>query len=52
MLLTGRHTVADIRCASCDAALGWKYEKAYQPTQKYKEGKYILEKALVHRERG
>jgi hypothetical protein len=51
MLMTGRHIVADIRCQSCDATLGWKYEKAYQPTQKYKEGKFILEKALVHHQR-
>jgi hypothetical protein len=30
--------------------LGWKYEKAFEESQKYKEGKYILEKAKVMKE--
>jgi hypothetical protein len=30
--------------------LGWKYETAYEESQKYKEGKYILEKAKVLKE--
>lgn len=45
-LLTGPHAVADIYCDSCETTLGWKYEQAYVPSQKYKEGKYIIE--LVH----
>lgn len=45
-LLTGLHAVADIYCDSCETTLGWKYEQAYVPSQKYKEGKYIIE--LVH----
>jgi len=49
-LITGRHTVADIHCACCNTVLGWKYQKAYESSQKYKEGKFILEKALVNRE--
>eukprot|EP01025_Chloroclados_australasicus_P010346 TRINITY_DN14175_c0_g2_i19.p9 TRINITY_DN14175_c0_g2~~TRINITY_DN14175_c0_g2_i19.p9 ORF type:complete len:128 (+),score=11.27 TRINITY_DN14175_c0_g2_i19:17-400(+) len=47
MLITGRHTVADIFCAHCNAVLGWKYEEAFEQNQKYKEGKYIIEKAKV-----
>ncbi|XP_020574685.1 putative yippee-like protein Os10g0369500 [Phalaenopsis equestris] len=46
-LLSGLHTVNDIYCSSCQQILGWRYEKAYDETQKYKEGKYILEKARV-----
>lgn len=46
-LMTGLHTVADICCLQCQEVLGWKYEKAYEESQKYKEGKYILEKAKV-----
>jgi len=42
--------VADIHCACCNTVLGWKYQKAYESSQKYKEGKFILEKALVNRE--
>lgn len=45
-LLTGLHAVADIYCDSCETTLGWKYEQAFVPSQKYKEGKYIIE--LVH----
>ena len=45
-LLTGPHAVADIYCNSCETTLGWKYEHAFVPEQKYKEGKYIIE--LVH----
>lgn len=45
-LLTGLHSVADIYCASCKTSLGWKYEQAFETSQKYKEGKYIIE--LIH----
>lgn len=45
-LLTGPHAVADIYCDRCHTTLGWKYEQAFVPSQKYKEGKYIIE--LVH----
>ena len=48
--MTGLHTVADVACCQCNEVLGWKYEKAYEETQKYKEGKFILEKAKVMRE--
>lgn len=47
MLITGLHTVADIFCSVCNSNLGWKYEMAFEATQKYKEGKYIIEKARV-----
>ncbi|OAY67660.1 putative yippee-like protein Os10g0369500 isoform X1 [Ananas comosus] len=49
-LLTGLHTVNDIYCSSCHQLLGWRYEKAYDETQKYKEGKYILERARMVKE--
>ena len=45
-LLTGRHSVADIHCESCKTTIGWKYEQAFESSQKYKEGKYIIE--LIH----
>ncbi|KAJ6748737.1 PROTEIN YIPPEE-LIKE [Salix purpurea] len=35
-LTTGLHTVADISCADCQEVLGWKYERAYEVSQKYK----------------
>jgi Yippee zinc-binding/DNA-binding /Mis18, centromere assembly len=47
LLITGLHTVCDIHCTTCNSVLGWKYEVAYEESQKYKEGKYIIEKAKV-----
>ena len=46
VLLTGLHAVADIQCECCKTTLGWKYEHAYESSQKYKEGKFIIE--LIH----
>ncbi|KAF7794127.1 hypothetical protein EIP86_005258 [Pleurotus ostreatoroseus] len=46
-MTTGNHTVRDIYCIKCGKGLGWKYEHAYEPSQKYKEGKYILERQLL-----
>ncbi|KAJ3141758.1 hypothetical protein HDU90_006101 [Geranomyces variabilis] len=46
-MTTGVHTVKDIYCTSCQTILGWKYERAMEDSQKYKEGKFILERQLV-----
>ncbi|XP_055831739.1 protein yippee-like At4g27745 isoform X2 [Solanum dulcamara] len=46
-LTTGLHTVADIYCGDCNEVLGWKYERAVEPSQKYKEGKFILELSKI-----
>lgn len=50
ILTTGLHTVCDIMCAHCKTVLGWKYEQAFEESQKYKEGKFIVEKAKLVRE--
>eukprot|EP00657_Telonema_sp_P-1_P000638 TRINITY_DN1122_c0_g1_i2.p1 TRINITY_DN1122_c0_g1~~TRINITY_DN1122_c0_g1_i2.p1 ORF type:complete len:114 (-),score=28.38 TRINITY_DN1122_c0_g1_i2:174-515(-) len=47
ILITGLHTVADIYCNQCRSVVGWKYEEAYEESQKYKEGKFIMEKAMI-----
>ncbi|XP_031209915.1 protein yippee-like 2 [Mastomys coucha] len=47
VLLTGLHAVADIYCENCKTTLGWKYEHAFESSQKYKEGKYIIELAQL-----
>ena len=44
ILITGLHTVCDIYCNVCQSVLGWKYEEAFEESQKYKEGKFIVEK--------
>ncbi|CAG7824329.1 unnamed protein product [Allacma fusca] len=50
VLLTGLHAVADIYCECCRTTLGWKYEHAFESSQKYKEGKYIIELAHMVKE--
>lgn len=46
-MLTGKHVVRDIICRQCNETVGWKYDKAHEAQQKYKEGKFILEEALL-----
>jgi hypothetical protein len=46
-MTTGRHIVRDITCRQCGDTVGWKYDKAYEPSEKYKEGKFILESELL-----
>ncbi|CAM9511565.1 unnamed protein product [Choristocarpus tenellus] len=43
-LMTGLHVVADISCSCCSTVLGWKYVEAFEERQKYKVGKFILER--------
>ena len=38
--------MADIFCNVCNTNLGWKYEMAYEQSQKYKEGAHALVVAL------
>ncbi|XP_024385519.1 protein yippee-like At5g53940 isoform X2 [Physcomitrium patens] len=47
LMTTGKHTVADICCNCCQQVVGWKYESAFEKSQKYKEGKFILERAKM-----
>lgn len=46
-MTTGRHVVRDIKCKQCKEVVGWKYDKAYEESEKYKEGKFILEADLL-----
>ena len=46
-MTTGRHVVRDISCRICSEIVGWKYDKAYESTERYKEGKFILEAELL-----
>ncbi|PWN32747.1 yippee-like protein, partial [Meira miltonrushii] len=48
-LLTGLHTVADLSCATCQRSVGWSYLRAFEASQRYKEGKFILERASLHK---
>uniref|UniRef100_A0A7S3GDB4 Protein yippee-like n=1 Tax=Palpitomonas bilix TaxID=652834 RepID=A0A7S3GDB4_9EUKA len=51
MLMTGLHRVCDVYCNVCSSYLGWKYIEAMEESQKYKEGKYVLEKAKMLKEK-
>lgn len=46
-MTTGKHVVRDIACKECKRVVGWKYDKAYETAEKYKEGKFILEAELL-----
>ncbi|KAI5657607.1 hypothetical protein M9H77_26401 [Catharanthus roseus] len=46
-LITGNFAVANIYCGGCGEELGWKYIRAYKEREKYKEGKFIIEKAKI-----
>lgn len=48
-MLTGWHRVRDVFCINCHQKLGWSYEYAMDESQQYKEGKVILENALVEK---
>lgn len=49
-LMTGLHSVCDIYCKRCRVTVGWTYLRAYEASQKYKEGKFIIEKINLHLE--
>lgn len=49
-LMTGVYTIADIFCSNCGELLGWKYIRAYEAKQRFKEGKFIIERAKIAKE--
>ncbi|KDP34964.1 hypothetical protein JCGZ_09252 [Jatropha curcas] len=49
-LITGLFTIADIYCSVCGEELGWKYVRAFDLKQRYKEGHFIVEKLKIFEE--
>ncbi|EMS22605.1 hypothetical protein NBRC10512_000719 [Rhodotorula toruloides] len=54
-LLSGKHVISPIHCSGCSTELGWKYIRSGQfvspdSSQKYKEGKCILEKSKIYKD--
>ena len=47
VLITGLHLCADVSCIACASVLGWRYIQAFEESQRYKEGRVILEKAKI-----
>ncbi|CAL1385985.1 unnamed protein product [Linum trigynum] len=52
ILSSGFHVVNDIYCSSCMQLVGWRYERAEEESQKYKEGMFILEKERMEKKGG
>ncbi|KAI1288456.1 Protein yippee-like 5 [Halotydeus destructor] len=52
VMITGRHLVRDVNCKNCGEKLGWFYEFATDESQRYKEGRVILERLLVSETEG
>ncbi|KAL1917918.1 uncharacterized protein VTP21DRAFT_3752 [Calcarisporiella thermophila] len=50
LLITGLHTVADVFCDVCQTTVGWKYIYAYEDSQRYKIGKFVLERERIVKE--
>ena len=48
IMTTGKHMVHDIHCNKCLRVVGWRYERAFEQSQKYKEGKFVLERAKLN----
>ncbi|PRQ74165.1 protein yippee-like 2-like [Rhodotorula toruloides] len=49
-LLSGKHVISPIHCSGCSTELGWKYFVSPDSSQKYKEGKCILEKSKIYKD--
>lgn len=43
-MMTGLHTVKSVMCKQCRVVIGWTYVFAYEESEKYKEGKFIVER--------
>ncbi|KAF5386111.1 hypothetical protein D9615_002252 [Tricholomella constricta] len=43
LMATGAHTMQEITCSSCSSYLGWKIVRAHESSEKWKEGKSLLE---------
>ncbi|KAJ1980941.1 hypothetical protein H4R34_002261 [Dimargaris verticillata] len=50
-MTTGEHRVRDLYCMGCMRVVGWRYIKAYEKTERYKERKCILEINITRQSR-
>ena len=51
VMMTGLHTVKSVICKSCRQVIGWTYVFAYEQREKYKEGKFIIEKEYMAKQK-
>ena len=50
LMNTGAYRVQNCSCASCGEPLGWKFVRAAEQTEKWKEGYVVLELNLLDEE--
>ncbi|KAF9653238.1 hypothetical protein BDM02DRAFT_3075039, partial [Thelephora ganbajun] len=43
LMTSGAYTIQEIMCLGCSSYLGWKMIHAHERTERWKEGKHILE---------
>jgi len=43
LMTSGAYTIQEIMCSGCSSYLGWKMIHAHERTERWKEGKHILE---------
>ena len=43
-MVTGLHRIRALKCIKCRSEIGWTYIFAYEESEKYKEGKFIIER--------
>lgn len=43
LMTTGAHTLSEVCCGSCGAYVGWKIVRAHEESERWKEGKFLLE---------
>ena len=46
-MITGVHKIRSVSCKKCKTTIGWTYVFAYEESEKYKEGKFIIERAHI-----
>ncbi|KAI8971322.1 hypothetical protein BD414DRAFT_224764 [Trametes punicea] len=49
---SGAYTIQEFICQSCEAYLGWKFLRAHDGPERWKEGHFILELELVQEQDG
>lgn len=46
-MTTGQNVIRWLNCQTCDAYLGWSYDRVPSPDQEYKLDKFLLEAVLL-----
>lgn len=47
LMRTGAHTVRELHCIGCEAYVGFRIVHAHEPSERWKDGAYILEREFL-----